>query len=133
MIGIIAGNFDVLHPGYVKMFSDMRKHVSKIHVFLHVDPSIERKNKLKPIISVKDRKDLLLSIKSIVDVSVYNNESELLNLIIKINPEIRFLGDDYKNRKNYTGHGLPPKIIFLNRDHGWSATKYKKLIANSIK
>jgi hypothetical protein len=28
---------------------------------------------------------------------------------------------------------LPPKIIFLNRDHGWSATKYKNLIANSIK
>ena len=133
MIGIIAGNFDVLHPGYVKMFSDMRKYVSKIHVFLHVDPSIERKNKSKPIISVKDRKDLLLSIKSVIDVSVYNNESELSNLIIKINPEIRFLGDDYKNRKDYTGYGLPPKIIFLNRDHGWSATKYKNLIANSIK
>ena len=53
--------------------------------------------------------------------------------IIEINPEIRFLGEDYINRSDYTGYGLPPKIVFLNRDHGWSTTKFKILIANSIK
>ena len=42
-----------------------------------------------------------------------------------VNPEIRFLGEDYINRTDYTGYGLPPKIIFLKRDHGWSTTKFK--------
>ena len=53
--------------------------------------------------------------------------------IVKVNPEIRFLGEDYINKTNYTGHGLAPKKIFLNRNHGQSTTKFKKLISNSIK
>ena len=133
MKGIIAGSFDVIHPGYVQMFGDMNLHVDNIHVLLHVDPSLDRVEKLKPVISVKDRKRTLLALKGVTNISTYNSESELKQLIIEINPEIRFLGDDYINRSDYTGYGLPPKIVFLNRDHGWSTTKFKRLISNSIK
>ena len=133
MTGIIAGNFDVIHPGYIEMFNEMKKHVDKIHVLLHIDPSLNRPEKIKPLLSVKDRKMTLMALKGITEVSSYNTEEELSQLIIDINPEIRFLGEDYINRTNYTGYGLAPKIIFLNRNHGWSTTKFKKLIANSIK
>ena len=133
MKGIIAGNFDVIHPGYVMMFNDINKHVDKIHVLLHVDPSLDRPEKLKPLISLEDRTMTLLALKGVCNVSTYNNENELKQLIIDINPEVRFLGDDYKSRKDYTGYGLPPKIVFLDRNHGWSTTKFKKLIAKSIK
>ncbi|MDB2354993.1 adenylyltransferase/cytidyltransferase family protein [Flavobacteriaceae bacterium] len=131
MTGIIAGNFDVIHPGYIEMFNEMKKHVNKIHVLLHIDPSLNRPKKIKPLLSVKDRKMTLMALKGITDVSSYNTEQELLQLIIDINPEIRFLGEDYINRTDFTGYGLPPKIIFLKRDHGWSTTKFKKLIASS--
>ena len=133
MTGIVAGNFDVIHPGYVQMFNEMKRHVDEIHVLLHVDPSLDRPEKIKPLLSVEDRTMTLLALKGITNVSTYNSEKELLKLIIDINPEIRFLGDDYINRSNYTGHGLAPKIIFLNRNHGWSTTKFKKLISNSLK
>ena len=133
MTGIIAGNFDVIHPGYIEMFNEMKRHVDKIHVLLHIDPSLNRPEKIKPLLSVTDRKMTLMALKGITEVSNYNTEEELLQLIIDINPEIRFLGEDYINRTNYTGYGLAPKIIFLNRNHGWSTTKFKKLIANSIK
>ena len=133
MKGIIAGNFDVIHPGYIKMFNEMKRHVDKIHVLLHIDPSLNRPEKIKPLLSVTDRKMTLMALKGITEVSSYNTEEELLQLIIDINPEIRFLGEDYINRTNYTGYGLAPKIICLNRNHGWSTTKFKKLIANSIK
>ncbi len=133
MTGIIAGNFDVIHPGYIEMFNEMKRHVDKIHVLLHIDPSLNRPEKIKPLLSVTDRKMTLMALKGITEVSSYNTEEELLQLIIDINPEIRFLGEDYINRTNYTGYGLAPKIIFLNRNHGWSTTKFKKLIANSIK
>ena len=132
MNGIIAGNFDVIHPGYIEMFNEMKKHVDKIHVLLHIDPSLNRPEKIKPILSVSDRKMTLMALKGITEVSSYNTEQELLQLIIDINPEIRFLGEDYINRTYYTGYGLPPKIIFLKRDHGWSTTKFKNLIAGSI-
>jgi glycerol-3-phosphate cytidylyltransferase len=132
MIGIIAGNFDVIHPGYIEMFNEMKKHVDKIHVLLHIDPSLNRPEKIQPILSIEDRKMTLLALKNVTTVSSYNSEEELLKLIIEINPAIRFLGDDYINRTDYTGYGLPPKIIFLKRDHGWSTTKFKNLIASSI-
>ena len=38
MTGIIAGNFDVIHPGYIHMFNEMQKCVDEIHVLLHIDP-----------------------------------------------------------------------------------------------
>lgn len=133
MIGIIAGNFDVIHPGYVRMFNDMNKHVSEIYVLLHIDPSIDRPEKIKPLFSVEDRTMTLMALKGVSKVFPYSSEEDLLNLINKIKPDIRFLGDDYKNRKNYTGYGMFPKIIFLSRDHGWSTTKFKKLISNSLK
>ena len=132
MKGIIAGNFDVIHPGYIKMFNDMKKHVNEIHVLLHNDPSLDRPEKTKPLLSLAERKMTLMALKGITEVSPYNSEEELLKLISVINPEIRFLGEDYINRTDYTGYGLPPKIIFLKRDHGWSTTKFKKLIADSI-
>jgi len=44
-IGIIAGNFDILHPGYIKMFNEMNTFVDKIHVLLHIDPSLDRPEK----------------------------------------------------------------------------------------
>ena len=132
MTGIIAGNFDVIHPGYIEMFTEMKKYVNEIHVLLHNDPSLNRPEKIKPILSVKDRKMTLMALKGITQVSSYNTEQELLQLIIDVNPEIRFLGEDYINRTDYTGYGLPPKIIFLKRDHGWSTTKFKNLITGSI-
>ena len=132
MIGIIAGNFDVIHPGYIEMFNEMKKHVNEIHVLLHIDPSLNRPEKIKPLLSVTDRKNTLMALKGVTEVSSYNIEQELLQLIIDINPEIRFLGEDYINSTDYTGYGLPPKIIFLKRDHGWSTTKFKNLIAGFI-
>ena len=132
MRGIIAGNFDVIHPGYIEMFNEMKKHVDKIHVLLHVDPSLNRPEKIKPLLSVTERKMTLMALKGITEVSPYNSEEELLKLITVINPEIRFLGEDYINSTDYTGYGLPPKIIYLKRDHGWSTTKFKNLIAGSI-
>ena len=48
--GVIAGNFDVIHPGYIHLFNQCKKHCDKLLIFLHEDPSLERSQKLKPIL-----------------------------------------------------------------------------------
>lgn len=130
-LGVIAGNFDVIHPGYIKMFQECKEYCDRFLVLLHSDPSIERPEKLKPILSVGERIEMLLAIKYINAVETYTYESELYKLLEKHNPNIRFLGDDYKGR-TYTGFELNIPIHYLNRDHGWSTTKFKKLIADTI-
>ena len=128
--GVIAGNFDVIHPGYIKMFKEMEKHCDTLIVLLHTDPSIERPHKLKPILTSDERKEMLLQIRPIVDVIRYTYEEQLLDLLKVGEFNIRFLGDDYMDQP-FTGDNLNIPIHYLNRDHGWSTTKFKKLIANS--
>ena len=127
--GFIAGNFDVIHPGYVAMFKECKANCDIFIVLLHSDPSIERPNKLKPILSTEERIEILECFKQIDKIYVYETEAELYNLIQVINANIRFLGEDYKN-KDYTGKDLNIPVHWINRDHGWSTTKFKKLIAN---
>lgn len=129
--GIIAGNFDVIHPGYIKMFKECKDNCDEFIVLLHTDPTIERPEKLKPILSVDERVEILTSIKYIDGIDLYTTEKDLLKVIDKISPDVRFLGDDYIG-KNFTGNHLNIPIHYLDRSHGWSTTKFKKLIANSI-
>ena len=130
--GIIAGNFDVIHPGYIDMFNEMDSLCDEVIVLLQTDPSIERPTKLKPILSVDDRIKILSSLKQISSIQIYTFESELYELIKTINPSVRFLGDDYIGRTDFTGYDLDIPIHYLNRSHGWSTTKFKKLISESL-
>jgi glycerol-3-phosphate cytidylyltransferase len=129
--GTIAGNFDIIHPGYVKLFKECKANCNKFIVLLHSDPSIERPEKLKPILSEEERIEILECFKQIDSVYVYKTEEELYQLIQHVNTDIRFLGEDYKN-KDYTGKDLNIPVHWINRDHGWSTTKFKKKIASSI-
>jgi glycerol-3-phosphate cytidylyltransferase len=119
--GIIAGNFDVIHPGYIKMFKECKTYCKQLIVLLHIDPSIERPEKLKPILTKQERTEILTSIKFINGIAYYTYEKELVDLIYRLNPDIRFLGDDYRG-KTYTGFELDVPVHYLNRDHGWSTT-----------
>ena len=129
--GIIAGNFDVIHPGYIKMFKECKSYCKQFIVLLHTDPSIERPHKLKPILTKEERTEILTSIRFINGIAYYTYEKELVDLLKRLSPDIRFLGDDYRG-KTYTGFELDIPIHYLNRDHGWSTTKFKKLIADTL-
>jgi glycerol-3-phosphate cytidylyltransferase len=130
--GVIAGNFDVIHPGYIAMFDECKKHCDRLIVCLHEDPSIERPEKLKPILHWSDRIKILESLTQVDFVFLYGTEADLYEALVKGDFDVRFLGDDYVG-KTYTGYELNIPIHYLNRDHGWSTTKYKQLIANSLK
>jgi glycerol-3-phosphate cytidylyltransferase len=131
IVGFIAGNFDIIHPGYIEMFEFTKNHCNHLIVALHTDPSIERLTKLKPILSVDERKKILQSIKYVDEILTYDTESQLIQILKNNKIDVRFLGDDYKNKK-YTGSELSIPIIFVNRDHDWSTTKLKKKISENI-
>lgn len=130
-VGVIAGNFDVIHPGYIKMFKECKENCDEFIILLHTDPTLERPEKLKPILSVQERDEMLMSIKYIDNVFTYTTEMDLVELLTLLSPSVRFLGDDYKG-KNFTGSHLNIPIHYLDRSHGWSTTKFKKLIAQSL-
>jgi glycerol-3-phosphate cytidylyltransferase len=128
--GIVAGAFDVLHPGYIRMFDECKKHCNHLTIALHDDPSSERSHKLKPVQSLEERKEILRSIKYVDDIITYQTEEEFLSYLEKY--DIRFLGDDYKNG-SYTGRNIHIRIVFVDRNHGYSTTKLKTKIYESLK
>ena len=153
LLGFTAGNFDLLHPGYIKCFKEAKRHCDKLMVFLQKDPSLHRKSKYKPVIPVYDRYEALMAVQYVDDVYTYQTEEELYELIkfwkpdIRIlgedyinksftgddllkfwKPDVRILGEDYIGRTDFTGYDLPPKVIYTTRSHGWSTTKLKDLI-----
>jgi len=130
-IGVICGNFDVIHPGYIELFKEINDNCKKQYILLHDDPTMERPEKLKPILSTEERKDMLKYFFTNPAFLTYNTESELLFLLKSINPDVRFLGDDYMG-KDYTGKELGTLIHWINRSHGWSTTKFKTAIAESL-
>jgi len=129
--GVIAGNFDVIHPGYIKTFKECKKNCDHFTILLHSDPTIERPEKLKPILSLEERKEILYSIKYIDEIQVYTYEKELIEILKNGDFAIRFLGDDYIDR-NFTGSHLNIPIHYISRDHGWSTTKFKDAINKSF-
>lgn len=74
---------------------------------------------------------ILTNIRLIDNVIVYKTETGLRKLLKQEIFDVRFLGDDYVG-KPFTGDDLNIPIHYLNRDHGWSTTKYKKLIQQSV-
>lgn len=131
-IGLIAGAFDLIHPGYIDMFSYSKKNCDYLIVALHNDPSLERLNKISPLLSINERKKILEAIKYIDEIIIYNTEIELLEILKSNNVNVRFLGDDYHN-KDYTGIELDIPIVFIDRSHNWSTTKLKKMIIEKYK
>ena len=131
--GIIGGAFDVIHPGYVRMFRDAKQYCNHLTIALHEDPSTEREYKLKPIHSLTERTEILLSMKNVDSVVYYSSEEEFLSYLRSKKYNIRFIGDDYKNGF-YTGKDIDIDIIWLEREnHNYSTTKLKKKIYESIK
>ena len=127
--GIIAGNFDVIHPGYIRMFKEAKEYCNHLTVALHEDPSTERPIKLKPVQTVEERKEILLAIQYVDDVVVYQKEKTFHEYLKHY--DIRFLGTDYRDG-SYTGKDLNIDIIWLTRNHDYSSTKLKTDIYHSI-
>ena len=130
-IGVIASNFDVIHPGYLELFREMNENCNQQFILLHDDPTIERPEKIKPVLSVSDRRSMIEPFFNNPVILSYNTEAELYFLLQSIDPDVRFMGDDYIG-KSFTGDDLGINIHWVNRSHGWSTTLYKKEISRSI-
>jgi len=127
VIGFTAGNFDLLHPGYIYTFEKAKEHCDYFMIFLHANPNETRYTKYIPVIPLYERYKTLMAIKYIDEVQTYQTEEDLERLINFYQPDIRILGDDYIG-KPFTGDHLPPKVIYTTRSHGWSTTRIKNLI-----
>lgn len=130
--GIIAGSFDLIHPGYIRMFDEAKQVCRYLVVALQTDPTLDRPDKCKPVQSWDDRRDILRSLRQVDEVIPYSTEESLRKLLGATDYDIRILGSDYIG-KRFTGDDLQKPTYYCNRNHDYSLTDLKRKIAESMK
>ena len=133
-VGFTCGTWDLLHTGHIFFLQECRKNCEIFIVGLHINPSVNRKEKNAPIQSVYERWTQLMS-SGIVDVVIpYETEEDLCNILATNDFNIRFLGSDYYN-KNITGETLCKErnidIMFIDRMHNYSSSELRERIFNA--
>ena len=127
-IGFTCSCFDLLHAGHILMLKDAKEQCDELIVGLQTDPSIDRPlTKNKPIQSLRERKIQLEAVRYVDDIFVYETESDLIDLLKLVKPDIRILGSDYKD-KSFTGDDLNIPIYYHERDHDYSSSDLRKKI-----
>jgi glycerol-3-phosphate cytidylyltransferase len=127
IVGFTCGAFDLLHAGHALMLRECKDHCDYLIVGLQKDPSVDRKNKNKPVQDYEERDIMIKSIKWIDKVVHYDTEYDLYRMLKDLNPDVRIVGADWKG-KNFTGHDLPIKVIFNSRDHGYSTSSLRERV-----
>jgi glycerol-3-phosphate cytidylyltransferase len=120
-IGFTASSFDLLHAGHIAMLRESREHCDHLIVGLNVNPV--GKSVMQTVV---ERYTQLSAVKWVDEIVPYNTEDELVDLIQLYRVDIRFIGEDYRE-KPFTGDDLENIEIFYNRrDHRFSSSGLKR-------
>ncbi len=130
--GFTCSAFDLCHAGHVLMLKDAKEHCDYLIVGLQDDPSgtdssYRGKKKNRPIMSVAERRIILEGIRYVDEVIVYHSEDDLYDLLKRIKPDIRIIGEDWKG-KNFTGCDLPIEVYYNPRKHNYSTTELRQRV-----
>ena len=107
-VGITTGAFDLLHIGHINLLKKAKLKCDYLIVGLHVDPSIERPGKNKPIESLLERQIKLKACIYVDQIIVYETEADLSIIFKYFYIDIRFLGSDSKDGRTITDEGAIP-------------------------
>ena len=130
-IGITFSAFDLLHAGHVSMLAEAKENCDYLIVGLHIDPSLEREDKNKPIQSLVERQIQLKGCKYVDEIICYETERDLLNILATTNWDVRIIGEEYKN-KIFTGRTefADKNVYFNSRKHEYSSSSLRKKLIN---
>jgi len=115
------GCFDLLHRGHVELLKYCDTLGDKVIVGLNSDASIKRiKGSSRPINSQKDRMYMLLALKYVDEVIIFNDDTPY-NVIKLLKPDIIVKGGDYE-QQDVIGNDIA-KVKIFNYVNGYSTTK----------
>jgi len=127
---VVNGTFDILHPGHLALLN----HAKSLGVFLLVCIDTDRrvrelKGDARPVNSESYRKTLLLNMKAVDQVELFDSDEELIEILKAYQPDIMVKGSDYKDQ-HIVGKSYCKSIEFFERIHEYSTTNTIQDIVN---
>ena len=130
-VGIVASCFDLFHAGHILMLYEAKKNCDRLVVALQSDPTIDRPEKNKPVQGMSERYIQVSACEYVDQVIPYDTEADLYNLLAGYDWDVRFLGEDYYGRTDFTGYDLGIPIHYCSRKHSYSSSGLRERIKNS--
>lgn len=116
------GCFDILHKGHIELFKYAKSFGDKLFIGIDSDEKVKKdKGNDRPFNNVKDRREVLETIKYIDGVFVFNDTQGLDDLIRVVGPDIMVIGSDWKG-KTVIGEQHVNKLVFFDRLKNYSTT-----------
>jgi len=134
-IGFTCSTFDLLHAGHIGMLREAKANCDVLIVGLQSDPTIDRPDtKNKPIQTMVERYAQLNALKFVDEIVPYQTEQDLVDILELFQLDVRFLGDEYKE-KEFTGKDVCRKrgieLHFNKRDHRFSTTDLRHRVCKN--
>jgi len=129
------GCYDIIHLGHLELLSrcrDESNNLTNSLVFVGLDSDIRIKNskgKDRPINNQNSRIAMMLSLKFVDGVFVYDTDEELDLIISDIKPTKMIIGDDYQD-KQVIGKEHSKELIFFPKVQDISTSSIIQKIKN---
>ncbi|MEN6378844.1 MAG: adenylyltransferase/cytidyltransferase family protein [Methanofastidiosum sp.] len=124
---LIAGNFDVIHPGHIYFLTEASK-LGDVTVVVARDETIKKFKGRAPIFNENERKLILENLKMVEKV-ILGDQKDFFAPVLVENPDIIFLGpDQYSSwiEERISKSGLNTKIMRLDKRLPYSSSELKK-------
>lgn len=129
-IGLTATTGDLNHAGHAAMFAESKANCDFLICGILTDPTIDRPDtKNKPVQTIFERWVQLQSMEYIDAVIPFESEEDLLNMILLLRPDIRFVGEEYKGKK-HTGWDIG-NIFYNKRQHTYSSSELRDRVSKA--
>jgi D-beta-D-heptose 7-phosphate kinase/D-beta-D-heptose 1-phosphate adenosyltransferase len=124
------GCYDILHPGHIELFKYAKTLGDYLVVGIDSDQRVSNsKGSSRPINKQEIRKYMLLALKYVDEVFIFNDEVQLTELVKAVRPDIMIVGSDWKN-KRVIGSEYAKEVRFFERIQEFSTTKTIESITN---
>lgn len=119
----VNGTFDILHPGHIRLLKHAKDQGDRLIVAIDTDRRVkELKGQDRPIHTAYVRKEMLMALKPVDDVVVFDSKEELEDIIKRSKIYAIVKGSDHLG--DYVeGSQYVEKIIWYDRFEEFSSSK----------
>lgn len=118
----VNGSFDIIHFGHLDLLNAAKAIGDHLLVAIDSDRRIsEKKGPDRPFNSEFERYSLMINLKPVNSVRIFDSDEELIDIIKEYKPDIMMIGSDWKG-KPIIGCEFTKQLVYFDRAYDESTT-----------